>query len=242
VNQISQRQWRSARWAALLALLSLAGAPAFADDWVMHMTVDNEYDVYFGDALATDYHAGGDSNWQTTETWHAYGRDPGDYLYVATASDHFVAQGFLGDFTNTTLGSTIETGNSVWQVFPAGKYWPLINPSWPNPWPAWQMPTQAQVDQAIAYAETHGLWGSPTQVPGYDNSSNPPPWQNRPGISPTANWIWYNSGKDPGGGTYPVPFNGFNHDEFLVFRVPNIAPEPSTLALLLVGLAALRRR
>ena len=237
----TQGQRRAARLATLAAAAWLAGAPAVADDWVMHMTVDNVYDVYFGNSIATDFHAGGDSNWQTTETWYAYGRDPADYLYVATASDHVVAQGFLGDFVNTTLGATIQTGSTVWQVFPAGKYWPQIDPGWPNPWPAWQMPTQAQVDAAIAFATTNNLWAAPTQVPGYDNSSNPAPWGNRPGISPTASWIWYDSGNDPGGGTYPVPFNGFNHDEFLVFRVPN-APEPSALAATLIGLATLRRR
>ena len=39
-----------------------------------------------------------------------------------------------------------------------------------------------------------------------------------------------------------ISLNGFNHDEFLVFRVAGAAPEPATLALLLMGAVALLKR
>jgi len=41
----------------------------------------------------------------------------------------------------------------------------------------------------------------------------------------------------------PSPLAGFNHDEFLVFRVPGVAPEPASLLLLAVsGIAVFRKR
>ncbi len=228
-----------------VALGFLAAAPALADDWQMVITVDNQYDIYFGTPLTTTHHAGGDNNWSSTETWYAYGRAPTDYLYVATASDYTVAQGFIGEFTNLTLGTSIETGDQVWEVFPAGKYLQQIDPTWPSPWPISLMPTQSQVDQAISFATLNNLWVAPTKKPGYDNASSPFPWGIRPGIPGSAFWIWYDSGNDPMVNPYiPAPYNGFNHDEFLVFRVPGIVPEPTTalMAAGLGGLALVRRR
>lgn len=238
---------RSRAWGILVPLVACLVVGMFAgelraDDWEIHITVDNQYDVYFGDGTSTDFFAGGDTNWATTETWIALDRDPNDFLYVATASDHWIAQGFLADFINTTENVTIRTGSGIWEVFPAGAYLEDIDPSWPNPWPPSQMPTQSQVDDAIAYATANDLWVTPSSAPGYENGSNPDPWGTRPDISDEAAWIWYDSGGDPGGGSPPPPFDGFNHDEFLVFRVPNI-PEPASLALLAVaGAFALRRR
>ncbi len=222
----------------------LAAGPVLADDWQMVITVDNQYDIYFGTPLATTFHAGGDNNWMTTETWYAYGRAPTDYLYVATASDHSVAQGFLGEFTNITLGLSIATGDIVWEVFPAGKYLTQIDPTWPAVWPASLMPTQAQVDQAIAFATVNNLWVAPTKKPGYDNGSAPSPWGSIAGIPGYAHWIWYDSGNDIYSWYIPSPYSGFNHHEFLVFRVPGIVPEPATalMAAGIGGLALLRRR
>ncbi len=226
---------------ALLGALAV-GPAALADDWVMTITVDNQYDIYFGTPYTTTFHAGGDNNWFTVETWYAYGRASSDYLYVATASDHSVAQGFLGHFVNLTNGQSISTGDQIWQVFPAGRYLSQINPSWPNPWPAWLQPTQAQVDAAIAYATANFLWISPSTLPGWTNASHPGPWMhNMPGIPGDAQWIWHDSGTAPGWG-YPAPFGGWNHEEFLIFRVPGIVPEPAAVVLLGLGTLLLRRR
>ena len=205
-----------------------------ADDWDMYITVDNQYDVYFGTPTTTNFYAGGDTTWTSVEYFQALGRLPTDYLYVATASDYSTAQGFLGTFTNTTTNATINTGDTVWEVFPAGAY-AATNPYSPSPWPFSQMPTQAQVDTAIAYAETNGLWVAPTAVPGYDNDNSTPiaPYTWEWGwffatIQPSASWIWYDSGNDPGNPPVrPAPLSGFNHDEFLVFRVAGAVPEPA---------------
>ena len=224
-----------------LLTICLCGAVQ-AEDWDMYITVDNQYDIYFGTPTATNFYAGGDNDWTDREYFQAIGQQPTDYLYVATASDQSVAQGFLGTFTNTTTNATISTGDTVWEVFPAGAY-ADTNPYWPNPWPASLMPTQTEVDTAIAYAETNGLWVAPTAVAGYDNdtSTSIAPyltvwgWIPFADIEPSASWIWYDSGNDSGSASWPAPLNGFNHDEFLVFRVAGAAPEPATIGVLFLG-------
>ena len=234
----------------LIALiLSLTSGSGVADDWDIYITVDNQYDVYFGTPTTTNYYAGGDTTWTTVEYYQALGRLPTDYLYVSTASDYSSAQGFLGTFTNTTTGNTISTGDLVWEVFPAGAY-AATNPYGVGNWPASLMPTQTQVDTAIAYATANNLWVSPTSVPGYDNdpstSISPATWEWGwffPTIDTSASWIWYDSGKDTSPITLaPVPLDGFNHDEFLVFRIAGAAvPEPSTLGLLMFGTLVLSK-
>ncbi|MBI4578310.1 MAG: PEP-CTERM sorting domain-containing protein [Planctomycetes bacterium] len=228
---------------------ALAGGIAQADNWDAWLTVDNQFDVYFGTPLATNFYAGGGTNWAVSYNFTATGRPPTDYLYVATASDFSVAQGFIGIFTNTTTSTSIVTGSSVWEVFPAGAYLQQIF-GMSGSWPYLTMPTQTQVDAAIAYATLNNLWVAPSTAPGYDNDPPTPttpyfyPWGSLvlPNIPSNAQWIWYDSGGSTPG-PYAVPINGFNHDEFLVFRVPGIAPEPASAALLaLGGLAMLRRR
>lgn len=206
------------------------------------MTVDNYYDTYFGDSMmSVPTFVGGDGDWTTTETWSVLGVSPTDYLYVATASDHFVAQGFLGQFTNLTTGNSFVTSaasSSVWEVFPAGQYLVALNAidgsipatSWPSSTP----PTVSQVQTAVAYAETNGLWVLPDSAAGYTNGVLP--WGVRPAIPLSAEWIWHAGGSGPFDGTYPSPFGGGNHNEFLVFRVAGAAvPEPSGIVLGLAG-------
>lgn len=210
----------------LFVVLGLSAAvPVSAlDNWTIDITVDNQYAIYFGNATATISAIGADPTWPTTETWNAAGRPPTDYVYVATASDHSTAQGFLARFNNTTQNYTFLTGAPEWQVFPAGKY-AATNPFFPAPWPASVMPTTAQVDAAILYAETNGLWVAPTAAAGYTNGNNPQPWGTRPIIPAAAQWIWFESGNVPSG-AYPSPFQGGNHHEFLVFRVQPTPANP----------------
>jgi hypothetical protein len=230
--------------------IGIGAVTAHGDDWDIYLTVDNQFDVYFGTPTTTNYFAGGGNDWTTEYNFTATGRAPTDYLYVSTASDHNVAQGFIGDFTNVTTSASIATGDVVWEVFPAGAY-AATNPYGPGNWPASLMPTQTEVDTAIAYATANNLWVAPTTAPGYDNDPSTPisPYSyvwtaSLPNIPAAANWIWYDSGLDTSTSTFmPVPFAGFNHDEFLVFRVAGVAPEPGTVSLLAIGsLAMLRRR
>lgn len=213
--------------------VALAVTSARADDWVINMTVDNQFDVYFGTPFATNFAAGGGNNWPTTYTITANGRLPTDYLYVATASDHAAAQGMIGTFTNTTTNMVTDTGDLVWEVFPAGQYLQQMGLG-AGPWPALLQPTQAQVDIAINYAETNNLWVTPV-AGGYNGAA---PWGTRPGISSNARWIWHsaNGAADPTQG-------GFNHDEFLVFRIAGAIPAPGSFAFLsLAAVPVLRRR
>lgn len=218
----------------LLSALSLLGSAglARADDWVIHATCDNQFAAYFGTATATNFLAGTGNSWPTTYTFSATGRDPSNFIYVATASDQTQAQGFIGDFTNTTNGQIAVTGDGLWEVFPAGAFLTQMGLP-PGPWPASQMPTQAQVDIAIAYASANSLW----RAPGLGGLNGVGPWGTRPGISSNARWIWNNSNGSPD------PTQGsVNHDEFLVFRVNGAAPAPGAMALLaLAGIASARR-
>lgn len=209
------------------------GASAWGDDWVIHATCDNQFAAYFGTATGTNFFAGDGNSWPTTYTYTATGRNPNDYIYVATASDQSTAQGFIADFTNTTTGRTTITGDSLWEVFPAGAFLAELGMG-PGPWPASLMPTQTQVDTAIAYATSHNLW----RAPGLGGVNGVGPWGFRPGISAEARWIWNNSNGSPD------PTQGsVNHDEFLVFRVTGAAPEPGAMALLgLAGAVMSRRR
>ncbi len=228
--------------AGLAALLGVT-APAAADDWTMTITVDNQYDVYFGTNLVTNTFAGGDTAWPTVETYNAIGVAPTDYLYVSTASDHSVAQGFIGVFQNTTQGTTIKTGDAAWEVFPAGAYLQSINGSWPAVWPGGVQPTQSEVDQAITYAEINGLWQPTSFLTNWTNATHPGPWPNNiAGIPSDATWIWHDAGVT--GGAYPAPYGGANHDEFLIFRIAGDAvPAPGGVALAaLAGLTLARRR
>jgi len=196
------------------------------EDWDMYLTVDNQFDVYFGTPTATtDAVVGGGTNWTLEYHYTAEDRLPTDYLYVATASDHLVAQGFIGTFTNVTLDLTTNTGDDVWEVFPAGAY-EETNPYWPGSWPSSLMPTQDQVDTAIAFAQEYGYWYTPVSATGYDNDplTDPEtpystPWGvTYPNIPADAMWIWHESGAYYDC-SLPSPLCGYNHDEFLVFRV-----------------------
>jgi hypothetical protein len=226
------------------ALLAAAGAPALADDWTMTITVDNQYDIYFGTNLVTNTYAGGDNDWTTVETWNAVGVAATDYLYVSTASDYSVAQGFIGVFQNTTQGTTIKTGDAAWEVFPAGAYLQSIDATWPAVWPSNQQPTQSEVDAAIAYAETNNLWQATSGNPSWTNASHGGPWPtNLAGLPSDARWIWHDAGVGTGI-PYENPYDGANHDEFLIFRIAGDAvPTPGAAATLaLAGLAAGSRR
>lgn len=210
---------------SLLVAVGVPASSALADNWTMNLTADNFYRVYFGTPTTTTFFAGGGS-WPTVANITALNRPSTDYLYVQTHSDYSTGQGFLGTFTNTTTATTVSTDLTNWQVFPAGAYLAQLGYSF-NTWPAFQTPTQAQVDAAILYATTNGLWVAPAGGPGYFNTVGSPIWGPIGTIAPGAQWIWHNSNNSAN----PL-IPGFNHDEFLVFRYRGAVPTPAGLGLL----------
>ncbi|MBK7404339.1 MAG: PEP-CTERM sorting domain-containing protein [Phycisphaerales bacterium] len=230
---------RSSTLAITAAGIAALASHAAADTWNVNMTVDNQFDAYSGTASAAITLQGSGNSWSTVYPFTVTGMTSADYFYVATASDHNGAQGFLGDFTNTTTNQSFNTGSPVWGVFPVGAYLQQIDSSWPSTWPSLLMPTQSQVNQALAFAAANpSVWITPATYSNWDNrvSGNITTWGHRAGIDASSQWIWNNV-------TGGNPFTpGFNHDEFLIFRVPGV-PAPGSFALLgFGGLAICRRR
>jgi hypothetical protein len=191
-----------------------------ADNWQMYFCVDNFFDVYHGTSTTTQGYLGGGNSNLATFFFSTTGRASTDYLYVAAVSDHLGDQGFVGVFSNTTLGRTIQTGGVVWKVFPAGGY-AATNPFYPSPWPAGVLPSQAQVNTAIAYATINNLWIQPADPDGEINDGAVFGGA-RANIPASANWIWHNTGLGPNPDN-PL-HGGFNHDEFLIFRIAGQIP------------------
>jgi hypothetical protein len=76
--------WRAIVVAGVAALIYLVVGPgvAIADNWTMSMTVDNQYDTYFGDSFLTSpTFVGGDPNWSTTETWRISNQKKGTFWF-----------------------------------------------------------------------------------------------------------------------------------------------------------------
>jgi len=209
--------------------------------WTMTLSVDNQFDVYFGTPWETvGERVGQGTKWKQAYSFETDGKNATDHLYIATTSDQEGAQGFIGVFTNLTRDQTVVTGDAVWQVFPAGAY-QTTNPYWPDPWPKSVLPTQEQVDVAIAYAQENALWVEPTSSAAFDNDpatdpTDGTPWtwdpweQHHDGIPNDALRIWYDSGRIEDG-RIPGVFTGGNHDEFLVFRVVGNTVEQVTETL-----------
>lgn len=126
-----------------------------------------------------------------------------DYVYAVCWSNDVGVNGFLA-----TIGG-IHTNATDWEVFATGIDYDSATPR----------PSRDQVLEQIKKADCHHYWKKPTAGP--LNSPAPTnPFPNVPQISSSANFIWYDSGLDPSLGFPPVPFKGFNHGEFLVFKLP----------------------
>ena len=180
-----------------------------------HFTCDNSYSVWVGDVNGVVTKLLEATNYDAQAVWD--GEDlppinlvPGDYIYAVGMSDIGTWQGFLGSFTGAVR---IDTGDPRWSVLPTGRYhgpgdFPDIN----------------EINLAIASA-LPADW----VVPFVGAPNVPPPAGGLPwntiihDIPSEACWMWHDSGNDPRP-KYPqppyVPFVAFDHDEFLIFRIP----------------------
>lgn len=199
------------------------------------ITADNQYGLYTGDVNSASTYVGGEfatlaSQIATPESYNLTLPNSG-YIYITSWSDLAVYQGVLAEFSNS-MGSVL-TGDPEWEVFATGVN--RANGAAPV--------TLADMTTQIGIANGGGGPSSgwqPTAIGNLNNSGSL--WGfGVGGISPNANWIWYDSGNDPSAN---APFVGFDHDEFLIFRLPVNVPEPTSLALLACGglLAVMRRR
>ena len=131
-----------------------------------------------------------------------------DYVYFVCWSDHAVRNSFIAELTSSE--TTVVTGDKRWEVYPTGVKKSLSD-----------RPARQEVLKFIELANCKNLWKAPFVGQQNDGSDNPFPQVGN--INSNAHFIWYDSGNDLRN-KYPafphVPFAGFNHDEFLIFRLP----------------------
>jgi hypothetical protein len=221
----STRIAKSFAAAALMAAFSL---PALADQIRVDMTVDNSYALFYGTQSNATTFVGSNFNWPTVRTFN-FNLPSDQYLYVVTASDLSVAQGFLGQFENLTQHYKFYSQDPQWQVMATGLG---ANAPYSGSAADLALLSHELVDANNGGNASHG-WTHTTAGP--NNGAGP--WGTIGGIDSAARWVWYSSNGD----TDPTT-PGHNHDEWLVFRIPVAAapvPEPETWAMLLGGLGLL---
>jgi hypothetical protein len=225
--------------AAIAACTAFAGAASAANIEVT-LTVDNSYALFYGTETAATNFVGSDVRWTGWYDAETFTFDlPADhYIYVVTASDVAVAQGFLGQFTNLDTGYRFYSSDPQWQVAATGRG--RDNPPYDGAASSLAELTSAILDANNGANPSNG-WTGLTAGPQHGSS----PWNIVPGIDTEAHWVWYSSN-----GTPDPTSPGFDHHEYLIFRIPVAAapvnvPEPGSLALLgapLAGLLLARRR
>jgi hypothetical protein len=221
---------------AATSTLAIA-ASAAATTIQVRITVDNSYALFVGTRTQATTFVGSDFTWPTVETYN-FNLSSDSYLYVVTASDLQVAQGFLGQFENLDSAFKFYSNDPQWQVMATG-----LGAAAPYSGSASNLSllTQELLDANAGGNATNG-WVPLTTGP----TNGAAPWGPMGSIDPAARWVWHSSNGD----TDPTT-PGFNHDEWLVFRIAVAAtpdnpipgiPEPSSWLLMIIGGAALAGR
>ena len=203
------------------------------------ITVDNSYALYYGTETQATNFVGSDGNWQDTESYQ-FDLPADNFIYVVTQSDLAVAQGFLAQFTNLLNNDRFYSSDSQWQVTATGRYGFAPYGNTANDF------AELTSQLLLANAGSNPSNGWVATTPGNANGASP--WGLRPEIDTDAYWSWYNSN-----GSANPTLGGFDHNEYLIFRISVAAeevvthevPEPSGLLLIglgLLGLCAARKR
>lgn len=211
-----------------------ASIQANAIPFEVDVTVDNSYALYYGTETQATTFVGSDNNWTNTETYN-FDLPTNNFIYVVTQSDLAVAQGFLAQFTNLTNNDRFYSNDSQWQVTATGRFG--FAPYTASASDFAELTSQLLL--ANANNNPSGGWVATTA----GDANGASPWWSRPNIDAAARWSWYNSDNRAN-----PTIGGFNHDEYLIFRISvgaTSVPEPSAILLFglgLLGLSFARKR
>lgn len=236
-NSPSVRTWACAM--TLAACLPVQAAP-----FNVSITVDNSYALFTGTLTAATNFVGSDGSWPSVETYN-FDLPTNAYIYVVTASDQNVAQGFLGQFRNATTGVSFYSSDPAWQVMATG----LGSGSAPY---SDSTANLALLSQEIQDANAGGNASSGWVGLTAGGSNGAGPWGSMGGIDSAARWTWYAGGNC--NKTNPTQ-GGCDAGEWLVFRIavaatpdnpvpnpsgpqPSPVPLPGSLGLLALGVLA----